>query len=137
MRVAGASCGTSLARLGGMDTQQLDRFRRRLEADRADANRRITVSQASAQEAINPDEAEVETQAAESLAADLELTIAEHQTHRYDAIDAALGRIADGEYGECEDCGDDIPVARLEVEPTATRCTSCQATHETRANPTL
>jgi len=40
-------------------------------------------------------------------------------------IQAALGRIADGSYGSCKDCGEDIGQARLEAMPEATRCVSC------------
>ena len=43
------------------------------------------------------------------------------------SIDAALDRIEQGVYGKCLDCGGDIPLARLEVYPTAERCTECQA----------
>lgn len=38
---------------------------------------------------------------------------------------AALQRIADGTYGECEDCGEDIPDGRLRLDLAATRCVSC------------
>ena len=40
-------------------------------------------------------------------------------------IQAALGRIADGSYGSCKDCGEDIGQARLEAMPEATRCVGC------------
>lgn len=46
------------------------------------------------------------------------------------AIEAALSRMDDGSYGECLDCGTDIPYQRLEVQPTAERCTPCQEKHE-------
>jgi DnaK suppressor protein len=46
------------------------------------------------------------------------------------AIEAALARMDDGSYGECLDCGNDIPYERLEVQPTAERCTPCQEMHE-------
>ena len=38
---------------------------------------------------------------------------------------AALQRIEDGTFGECEDCGEDIPVGRLMLDLAATRCVSC------------
>ncbi|MEC3862230.1 TraR/DksA C4-type zinc finger protein [Mesobacterium sp. TK19101] len=41
------------------------------------------------------------------------------------ALTAALARIDDGDFGYCDDCGEDIPVKRLELDPTATRCVSC------------
>lgn len=33
--------------------------------------------------------------------------------------------IDDEDYGYCEDCGEAIPVKRLEINPAATRCVSC------------
>lgn len=45
-------------------------------------------------------------------------------------IDAARQRMQDGVYGVCEGCGGDIPFERLEVQPTAVRCTPCQAVYE-------
>ena len=41
------------------------------------------------------------------------------------ALQAALGRIDEGEFGYCDDCGEDIAVKRLELDPTVTRCISC------------
>lgn len=45
-------------------------------------------------------------------------------------IDQALTRLSEGTYGRCVDCGRDIPLSRLEVEPTAQRCIQCQELHE-------
>lgn len=45
-------------------------------------------------------------------------------------IDGALKRIADGEYGDCEQCGNEIGYPRLEVQPTAVRCIACQSQYE-------
>ena len=46
-------------------------------------------------------------------------------------IDAALRRLAHGEYGYCLRCGEDIAEQRLALDPTATICTGC-ATENTR-----
>ncbi|UWQ92963.1 TraR/DksA C4-type zinc finger protein [Rhodobacteraceae bacterium M382] len=43
----------------------------------------------------------------------------EHLLHQ------ALARLLEDDYGYCEDCGDDIPTARLELNLIATRCISC------------
>lgn len=40
-------------------------------------------------------------------------------------IDAALRRIDEDEFGYCQDCGEDIPPARLDLDITATLCVSC------------
>lgn len=40
-------------------------------------------------------------------------------------IEAALGRIEDGVYGECATCGEPVGEKRLEVIPHAAQCISC------------
>jgi RNA polymerase-binding protein DksA len=45
-------------------------------------------------------------------------------------LEAALARIADGSYGTCADCGEDIGLQRLRAYPTALRCIKCQEVHE-------
>lgn len=40
-------------------------------------------------------------------------------------IDAALARIARGEYGECIECGEWIAVKRLEWDPAVLKCIDC------------
>lgn len=45
-------------------------------------------------------------------------------------IDEALRRIADGTYGECEECGEPIGIARLRVRPVTTLCIDCKTAQE-------
>ncbi|MDR9393566.1 TraR/DksA family transcriptional regulator [Roseovarius sp. SYSU LYC5161] len=40
-------------------------------------------------------------------------------------LTAALKRMDAGEYGYCEDCGEEIARGRLGLDPAATRCVSC------------
>ncbi|CAM4192770.1 TraR/DksA family transcriptional regulator [Roseateles saccharophilus] len=47
-------------------------------------------------------------------------------------VDAALQRLERGEYGLCERCDEPIPPERLRANPSALRCTACQAAHEAR-----
>jgi DnaK suppressor protein len=54
---------------------------------------------------------------AERLAKDLQEAL--------DDVDVALGRLAEGTYGQCERCGKPIEEARLEAMPTARRCLGC------------
>lgn len=41
------------------------------------------------------------------------------------AVDAALSRIADGTYGFCAECGNRIPMVRLEAIPATPFCIDC------------
>lgn len=47
-------------------------------------------------------------------------------------VDAALARIDTGEAGDCIDCGEPIPPARLQINPAAARCADCQDYAEQR-----
>ena len=40
-------------------------------------------------------------------------------------IETALGRVADGTYGQCVTCGEAIAPARLEAVPHAAQCIKC------------
>jgi DnaK suppressor protein len=40
-------------------------------------------------------------------------------------IEMAERRIATGDYGTCEECGEEIPDGRLAIDPMATRCVKC------------
>ena len=42
-------------------------------------------------------------------------------------VDAAIGKIKDGTYGVCVDCGKEIGADRMEFRPNSIRCVSCKA----------
>lgn len=70
------------------------------------------------------------------LIVDLNFADIDRDAQELQRIDGALRRLKDGTYGECVDCGADIPKARLEAEPTALRCVNCQEKFEkTHASP--
>jgi RNA polymerase-binding protein DksA len=56
------------------------------------------------------------------LLSDLNLAIVDRHVHEMRGIEAARERMAEGSYGVCIDCGDDIGFQRLKVNPTAQRC---------------
>lgn len=45
-------------------------------------------------------------------------------------IGEALQRIKDGDYGVCQQCGEEIPARRLDVAPWARHCVRCQDLEE-------
>jgi len=42
----------------------------------------------------------------------------------------AMQQIEEGVYGICADCSENIPAARLQAKPEATRCVNCQLERE-------
>ena len=75
------------------------------------------------------------------LIVDLNFADIDRDAEELRRIDSALVRLNDGSYGRCIACDQSIPIARLEAEPTAVRCITCQErferTHATQSTPTL
>ena len=45
-------------------------------------------------------------------------------------IEAALRRIEEGDYGYCQECGENIAPARLDIDPSAQLCIQCASALE-------
>jgi len=45
-------------------------------------------------------------------------------------IEQAIERVKDGEFGECESCGGDISIKRLQARPVTTYCIECKTAQE-------
>ncbi len=60
----------------------------------------------------------------------LMLRIRDRERKLISKIDEALGRIDDGSYGKCEECGADIGIARLKARPVTTLCIDCKSLQE-------
>ena len=56
---------------------------------------------------------------------EVDMGLAEAATMRLTAIDAALRRLAEDMFGQCERCGEQIDMRRLWALPWAARCIRC------------
>jgi RNA polymerase-binding transcription factor len=54
-------------------------------------------------------------------------SLIERAQERLKDIDTALGRLEEGTYGVCEECGEEIPVERLNALPFTLYCVDCQS----------
>jgi len=101
-----------------MNDEQLEFFRQRLLAQRADIENDIARARNELSTGENePDELDRASAEEERW---LSLRISEREGKLLRKIDDALQRIEDGEYGYCEDTGDPIGIPRLLARPTAT-----------------
>jgi len=57
---------------------------------------------------------------------ELAFGLEEHEHSLLQEIEGALERIKSGTYGICQECGEEIPFARLKAIPTALRTADCQ-----------
>jgi DnaK suppressor protein len=58
------------------------------------------------------------------------LRIRDRERKLISKIDEALGRIDDGSYGKCEECGQEIGIERLKARPVTTLCIDCKSLQE-------
>jgi RNA polymerase-binding transcription factor len=69
------------------------------------------------------------------LLEDTGLNIADIRRQELTAMDEAMGRLEQGTYGICEECGEGIPEERLRVIPFARYCVKDQAKREGPSYP--
>ena len=61
---------------------------------------------------------------------DLILRIRDRESKLIKKIKLALDRIEDNTFGVCENCGEDISIARLKARPVTTQCIDCKTKEE-------
>ena len=64
--------------------------------------------------------------ASATLGREIDYTLGDNAEQVLSEIDGALQRIEGGTYGTCDNCGDEIPRARLEANPWASLCIDCK-----------
>ena len=114
-----------------MNAQQLEYFRRKLDAWREELLEESEETVTHLQEE-NWQEPDVIDRASVEADASLELRTRNRYRKLINKIDGALRRIDEGEYGYCEETGDEIGLGRLEARPIATLTVEAQERHERR-----
>lgn len=74
--------------------------------------------------------------ASQEEAFSLELRTRDRERKLINKINAAMERLANGDYGYCESCGAEIGIRRLEARPTATQCIDCKTLAELKERTT-
>ena len=101
---------------GGRRALELRLLRSELEAERRRIGTQLEKLQEPGEEAVD---------------AELEEPLASLAAQRLEALQHALRRASEGRLGRCEECGREIPIARLRALPGATRCVRCANSRET------
>lgn len=74
--------------------------------------------------------ADMEELAADSAEDATAYRILEIENAELEQVEHALQKLAEGSYGECEECGERISSKRLEAIPFATMCIDCKREFE-------
>ncbi len=112
-----------------MNPRQLEYFRQKLLSWK-DAILREAQETLSQLQVDSLREADMTDRASSETDWSIELRTRDRQRKLIAKIDAALHRIADGEYGYCEVSGEPISLGRLEARPIATMTVEAQERHE-------
>lgn len=114
-----------------MSPRQMDYFRNKLLTWREELveESRETISNLRDEVRDVGDEAERATRETENS---LELRTRDRYRKLIKKIDQALTRLDEGDYGYCEETGEEIGLARLEARPIATLCLDAQERWELR-----
>lgn len=76
---------------------------------------------------INEPSGDIYDQASTERDRELGLLLGDREREKLHAIDEALLRIKEDEYGICEECEEEIPLGRLKALPFARHCVRCKS----------
>jgi RNA polymerase-binding protein DksA len=119
-----------------MKTSELQKYDRRLRSLRSELLGEISRLRQSTVEDIasESDLSDVPTHNADhdSEALQANIGIEKTEAHLLNQVDEAMLRVEQGTFGQCVDCGKEIPAERLEELPYAARCVDCAASREAK-----
>lgn len=112
-----------------MDQNELDRFKKLLEDKREEILHEAvrTLTELTDQSGNIPDPND---RASAEADRSFELRIRDRERKLLPKIEAALERINGGSFGECEECGEEIGLKRLEARPMTSLCIDCKTLQE-------
>ncbi|MDO3378594.1 TraR/DksA family transcriptional regulator [Geoalkalibacter halelectricus] len=109
-----------------MDPERVEQARRQLLKLRQEALREVNDSLQACQDLGQDGVGDIGDISANTYNRDVLMNLSETQRQLIRDIDAALERIAQGEYGECLRCGEEIAPRRMEVRPFSRYCVECK-----------
>lgn len=118
--------------------EQLQQLRERLEQREAELRSEVRTAREAASENAVDASTEVDDLAAAGearLRSGIEHAELQRDQEELLAIDQARGRMDADAYGDCIDCGLEIPFERLQAQPQALRCIACQGVWEREHQP--
>lgn len=109
-----------------MDKKRLDQFRKQLEERRRDLHKLVANTAEAGRNADSEESQDVADRAASSYNKEFFFSQNNNERQLLNMVEAALGRIEEGAFGECIHCGEEINAKRLEAVPWTRYCINCQ-----------
>ncbi|HVQ34689.1 MAG TPA: TraR/DksA family transcriptional regulator [Candidatus Bathyarchaeia archaeon] len=105
-------------------------FRELLVKKRQELMRAYSISKGDSQSDLDNGTEDYVDYAVNSYAREFLLSLTELDRKQLLLVEEAISRIDRGEYGRCQQCGEEINRKRLEVQPWARHCVRCQELEE-------
>lgn len=105
-----------------MQPNEVRKFETRLRRRLDELQGRLSAVEAELEQ---PGDADVEERASEREGDEVLEGLGNAGLQEIRMIEAALGRVTDGTFGQCMACGEPISVERLKAVPHAARCQDC------------
>lgn len=110
-----------------MDNQGLTAAREQLERLREEVLGEVKATGEASRQLGGDDVPDIGDMSTRTYDRDVLYNLSEVQRKKIREIDAALELVAQGEYGVCIRCSEEIPLKRLEVRPFSRYCVDCKA----------
>src|SRR3954467_746850 len=109
-----------------MDKKKIETFKKRLETRQQELRRTVTRNQADGRSADEETAQDIADKAASSYTKEFLFSQSNNDRQLLALVEEALGRIREGSFGECANCGNEINAKRLDAVPWTRYCIECQ-----------
>ena len=117
-----------------MDIEKLQRFQTILLEQRSRYLDKVSAEEATLSASSQDDSKDQLDLSRNDLNKQIAFHLSERERQMIEAINMALERIKDGDYGLCARCEEPIAERRLEAMPTALHCAPCQSAIESNGH---
>src|SRR5258706_14284770 len=109
-----------------MDKKKLEAFKKKLEERQQTLRRTVSRTEEDGRVADLETAQDIADKAASSYTKEFLFSQSNNERQLLAQVEEALGRIREGTFGECANCGKDMNPKRLEAVPWAKYCIECQ-----------
>ncbi len=114
-----------------MNTERIEHFKHLLETRRRNLRESVARTEEDGRAAQATDSTQdIADRASSSYQKEFLFARSNNDRQFLQMVEHALSNIAEGTYGECEQCGNEINERRLEAVPWARHCIGCQEKQE-------
>jgi DnaK suppressor protein len=132
-----AASATSAESSGRGNQERYDELRRMLEDRRREilneVQSKIKDVRSEGTASLNTGVVDAEETSVSDIQEDIELALIQMKAETLTRVNEALERLNAGNYGRCNECGDEISPQRLRALPFAVRCKDCEEARENAA----